>query len=136
MTVWILMHQYYEDTWVEDVFTEEGKKKKNIEMTECARKEFQEKIDNINYNLELLRKERARCSQNIQKISETIKRTEDMEVKRIAQGDKKYFLSIEKKFSSEILRLEKELSRYSEEKILEEYLRENNFEWREYELNT
>ena len=136
MTVWILMHEYYEDTWVEGVFTEEGKQKKNAEMTELAWEKFQEKILNINYNLELLRKDRAHCSQNIQKISETIKRTEDTEVKRIAEGDKKYFLSIEKKFSSEILHLEKELSRYSEEKILDEYLRDNSFEWREYELNT
>ena len=136
MTVWVLMHEYYEDTWVEGVFTEEGKQKKNAEMTELAREKFQEKIRNINHNLELFRKDRARCSQNIQKISETIKRTEDTEVKRIAKGDKKYFLSIEKKFSSEILRLEKELSRYSEEKILDEYLREYNLEWREHELNT
>ena len=105
-------------------------------MIELAREKFQEKISNINYNLELLRKDRAHCSQNIQKISETIKRTEDTEVKRIAEGDKKYFLSIEKKFSSEILRLEKELSRYSEEKILDEYMREHDFEWREHELNT
>lgn len=136
MTVWVLMHQYYETTWVEGVFTEEGKQKKNTEMIELAREKFQEKISNINYNLELLRKDRAHCSQNIQKISETIKRTEDTEVKRIAEGDKKYFLSIEKKFSSEILRLEKELSRYSEEKILDEYMREHDFEWREHELNT
>ena len=136
MTVWVLMHQYYETTWVEGVFTEEGKQKKNTEMIELAREKFQEKISNINYNLELLRKDRAHCSQNIQKISETIKRTEDTEVKRIAEGDKKYFLSIEKKFSSEILRLEKELSRYSKEKILDEYMREHDFEWREHELNT
>ena len=136
MTVWILMHQYYEDTWVEGVFTEEGKQKKNAEMTELAREKFQEKISQINHNLELLRKDRARCSQNIQKISETIKRTEDVEIKRIAEDDKKYFLSIEKKFNSEILRLEKELSRYSEEKILDEYLCEHDLEWREYELNT
>lgn len=136
MTVWILMHEYYEDTWVEGVFTEEGKQKKNAEMTELAREKFQKKIDNINYNLELLRKDRAHCSQNIQKISEVIKRAEDIDTKRIAEGDKKYFLSIEKKFSSEILRLEKELSRYSEEKILDEYLCEQDLEWREYELNT
>ena len=136
MTVWILMHEYYEDTWVEGVFTEEGKQKKNAEMTELAREKFQKKIDVINNNLELLRKDRACCSQNIQKISETIKRTEDIEVKRIAEDDKKYFLSIEKKFNSEILRLEKELSKYSEEKILEEYLCEHDLEWREHELNT
>ena len=136
MTVWILMHEYYEDTWVEGVFTEEGKQKKNAEMTELAREKFQEKIRNINHNLEFSRKDRARCSQNIQKISETIKRTEDPEAKRIAEDDKKYFLSIEKKFNSEILRLEKELSKYSEEKILDEYLCEQDLEWREYELNT
>lgn len=136
MTVWILMHEYYEDTWVEGVFTEEGKQKKNAEMTELAREKFQKKIDNINYNLELLRKDRAHCSQNIQKISEVIKRAEDVDTKRIAESDKKYFLSIEKKFSSEILRLEKELSRYSEEKLLDEYLCEQDLEWREYELNT
>ena len=136
MTVWILMHEYYEDTWVEGVFTEEGKQKKNAEMTEFAREKFREKISRINHNLEFLRKDRARCSQNIQKISETIKRTEDTEVKRIAEDDKKYFLSLEKKFNSEILRLEKELSRYSEEKILDEYLCEQDLEWREYELNT
>ena len=136
MTVWILMHEYYEDTWVEGVFTEEGKQKKNAEMIELAREKFREKISRINHNLEFLRKDRARCSQNIQKISETIKRTEDTEVKRIAEDDKKYFLSLEKKFNSEILRLEKELSRYSEEKILDEYLCEQDLEWREYELNT
>lgn len=136
MTVWVLMHEYYEDTWVEGVFTEEGKQKKNAEMTKLAREKFQEKIRNINYNLELLRKDRARCTQNIQKISEVIKRAEDVDAKRIAEDDKKYFLSIEKKFSSEILRLEKELSRYSEEKILDEYLCEQDLEWREYELNT
>ena len=136
MTVWVLMHEYYEDTWVEGVFTEEGKQKKNAEMTELAREKFQEKISRINHNLEFSRKDRARCSQNIQKISETIKRTEDPEAKRIAEDDKKYFLSIEKKFSSEILRLEKELSKYSEEKILDEYLCEQDLEWREYELNT
>lgn len=136
MTVWILMHEYYEDTWVEGVFTEEGKQKKNAEMTELAREKFQEKISKINHNLEFLRKDRARCSQNIQKISETIERMEDVEIKRIAEDDKKYFLSLEKKFNSEILRLEKELSRYSEEKILEEYLCEHDLEWREHELNT
>ena len=136
MTVWILMHEYYEDTWVEGVFTEEGKQKKNAEMTKLAREKFQEKISNINYNLELLRKDRACCSQNIQKINEIIKRTEDPEVNRIAEGDKKYFLSVEKKFNSEILRLEKELSKYSEEKILDEYLCEYDLEWREHELNT
>lgn len=136
MTVWILMHEYYEDTWVEGVFTEEGKQKKNAEMTELAREKFQEKISRINCNLEFLRKDRARCSQNIQKISETIKRTEDTEAKRIAEDDKKYFLSIEKKFNSEILRLEKELSKYSDEKILDEYLCEQDLEWREHELNT
>lgn len=136
MTVWVLMHQYYEDTWVEGVFTEEGKQKKNAEMTKLAREKFQEKISRINHNLEFSRKDRARCSQNIQKISETIKRTEDPEAKRIAEDDKKYFLSIEKKFNSEILRLEKELSKYSEEKILDEYLCENDLEWHEHELNT
>lgn len=136
MTVWVLMHQFYEDTWVEGVFTEEGKQKKNAEMTKLAREKFQEKISRINHNLEFSRKDRARCSQNIQKISETIKRTEDPEAKRIAEDDKKYFLSIEKKFNSEILRLEKELSKYSEEKILDEYLCENDLEWCEHELNT
>ena len=136
MTVWVLMHEYYEDTWVEGVFTEEGKQKKNAEMTELAREKFQEKISRINHNLEFLRKDRARCSQNIQKISETIKRTEDTEAKRIAEDDKKYFLSVEKNFNSEILRLEKELSRYSEEKILDEYMCEHDLEWREHELNT
>ena len=136
MTVWILMHQYYEDTWVEGVFTEEGKQKKNAEMTELAREKFQEKISRINHNLEFSRKDRAHCSQNIQKISETIKRTEDPEAKRIAEDDKKYFLSIEKKFNSDILRLEKELSKYSEEKILDEYLCEYDLEWHEHELNT
>jgi hypothetical protein len=136
MTVWVLMHQYYEDTWVEGVFTEEGKQKKNAEMTKFAREKFQEKIRNINHNLELFRKDRAHCSQNIQKLSKVIKEAEDTEVKKMAENDKKYFLSIEKKFSSEILRLEKELSRYSEEKTLDEYLRDYNLEWREHELNT
>ena len=135
MDIWTLMYEHFEDTWVEGVFTEEGKQKKNTELLNFAQKDYQKEINNINHNLEILRKDRAICSLNIQKISKVIKEAEDIEVKKMAELDKKHFLSLEKKFSKEIFRLERELAKYSDERILDTYLDKNNLVWRVHQLN-
>ena len=135
MNIWILMYEHFEDTWVKGVFTEEGKQKKDAELLKIAQEDYQKEIDKINHNLEILREDRAICSLNIQKISKVIKEAEDIEVKKIAELDKKHFLSLEKKFSKEIFRLERELAKYSDERILDTYLDENDLVWRVHQLN-
>lgn len=135
MNIWVLMYEHFEDTWVKGVFTEEGKQKKNTELLNFAQKDYQKEINNINHNLEILRKDRAICSLNIQKMSKVIKEAEDIEVKKMAELDKKHFLSLEKKFSKEIFRLERELAKYSDERILDTYLDKNNLVWRVHQLN-
>ena len=135
MNIWVLMYEHFEDTWVEGVFTEEGKQKKNTELLNLAQEDYQKEIDNINHNLEILRKDRAICSLNIQKISKVIKEAEDPEVKKMAELDKKHFLSLEKRFSKEIFRLERELAKYSNERILDTYLDKNYLIWRVHQLN-
>ena len=59
----------------------------------------------------------------------------DPEVKKMAELDKKHFLSLEKRFSKEIFRLERELAKYSDERILDTYLDKNDLIWRVYQLN-
>lgn len=135
MNIWVLIYEHFEDTWVEGVFTEEGKQKKNTELFKFAQEDYQKEIDNINHNLEILRKDRASCSLSIQEVSKVIKETEDIEVKKMAELDKKHFLSLEKKFSKEIFRLEKELAKYSNERILDTYFDKNYLVWRVYQLN-
>lgn len=135
MNIWILMYEHFEDTWVEGVFTEEGKQKKNTELLNFAQEDYQKEINNINHNLEILRKDRAICSLDIQKISKVIKEAEDIEEKKMAELDKKHFLSLEKRFSKEIFRLERELAKYSDERILDTYLDKNNLVWRVHQLN-
>ena len=135
MNIWILMYEHFEDTWVKGVFTEEGKQKKDAELLKIAQEDYQKEIDKINHNLEILREDRAICSLNIQKISKVIKEAEDIEVKKIAELDKKHFLSIEKKISKEIFRLERELAKDSDERILDTYLDENDLVWRVHQLN-
>lgn len=135
MNIWVLMYEHFEDTWVEDVFTEEGKQKKNAELFKFAQEDYQKEIDKINHNLEILRKDRAACSQSIQEISKVIKETEDIEEKKMAELDKKHFLSLEKRFSTEIFRLERELAKYSDERILDTYFDKNDLIWRVYQLN-
>lgn len=135
MNIWVLMYEHFEDTWVEGVFTEEGKQKKNTELFKFAQEDYQKEIDKINHNLEILRKDRATCSRSIQEISKDIKETEDIEVKKMGELDKKHFLSLEKKFSTEIFRLERELAKYSDERILDTYLDKNNLVWRVHQLN-
>ena len=135
MNIWVLMYEHFEDTWVEGVFTEEGKQKKNAELFNFAQESYQKEIDHINHNLEILREDRAACARNIQKMSKVIKEAEDIEVKKMAEFDKKYFLSLEKKFSKEIFRLERELAKYSDERILDNYLDKNDLIWRVHQLN-
>lgn len=135
MNIWVLMHEHFEDTWVEGVFTEEGKQKKNTELLNFAKEDYQEKIDHMNHNLESLRKDRITCARNIQYNSKIIKETEDIKVKKIAELDKKHFLSVEKEFNKEIFRLERELAKYSDERILDTYFDKNDLIWRMYQLN-
>ena len=134
MNVWILIYQNYEDTLVEGVFNEEGKKKKNQELLIKAKEKRDTELMLLNHNLDFYCEDIA-----------SIERMDTELLLKMRQGDteakedRKELLKLKKKLSSEIQSMKNKIKTYkdqSDELILELYLIREHLLWDRHELNT
>lgn len=134
MNIWVLIYQNYEDTLVEGVFTEEGKKKKNQELLIKAKEKRNTELMLLNHNLDFYCEDMA-----------SIERMDTELLLKMRQGDteakedRKELLKLKKKLNSEIQNFKNKIKVYkdqSDELILELYLICEHFLWDRHELNT
>lgn len=73
MKVHVLWYDYYEESHIIGIYTEEGKKKKIAELTEYARKFFESFVNDLNFRLLKEQQERKPYAQAYEKICSELK---------------------------------------------------------------
>lgn len=128
MKVHILYYDYYEDSYIQGVYSEEGKKRKNAEFLSLARKHYKILVDKLTFQLLEQKQERKPYAQEYEKIC--IKLREDKSSKELKELKKELSKQI-KTYDSIITSLESQIHKYSsnDEIILQLYLDDQNLLW-------
>ena len=133
MKVHVLWYDYYEESHIVGIYTEEGKKKKIAELTECARKFFESFVNDLNFRLLKEQQERKPYAQAYEQICSELKLNPDA---KDLKDIKKELSKAIKDCDSRICKLKVKIRKYSQDEktILDLYMLDKNLNWIEEDV--